>query len=278
MTTLRSVALQTLLYALLIVTAIFMMLPFVWMLSTSFKPPSEIFGSPPIIISPNMSLDGYKWVIEELNVFRALRNTFILSLVSTLVALFFCALGGYGFAKYRFPGRGWLFGFLLATMVIPGAVMIVPSYLIMVKLKWINTFWPLIIPGAANAFGIFVMRQYMSSLSDEVLDAARVDGCTEFGLFWRMVVPMCMPGLVTLGLIFFMNSWNNYIGPSIYLKSQELWTLPMVMMQAQGPPGFTYYREWMAIAVISTVPLLIIFLIFQRRFVEGIQAGALAGE
>lgn len=278
MTTLRSVALQTLLYALLIVTAIFMMLPFVWMLSTSFKPPSEIFGSPPIIISPNMSLDGYKWVIEELNVFRALRNTFILSLVSTLVALFFCALGGYGFAKYRFPGRGWLFGFLLATMVIPGAVMIVPSYLIMVKLKWINTFWPLIIPGAANAFGIFFMRQYMSSLSDEVLDAARVDGCTEFGLFWRMVVPMCMPGLVTLGLIFFMNSWNNYIGPSIYLKSQELWTLPMVMMQAQGPPGFTYYREWMAIAVISTVPLLIIFLIFQRRFVEGIQAGALAGE
>src|SRR5688572_4309947 len=106
-TSLRSLAIQTVMYTLLIITAIFMMLPFVWMLSTSFKPASEIFGSPPILISPNMSLEGYQWVIEELNVFRALRNTFVISLISTVLAVFFCALGGYGFAKYRFPGQGW---------------------------------------------------------------------------------------------------------------------------------------------------------------------------
>ena len=264
------------LYALLTLTAVFMMLPFIWMLSTSFKPQDEIFGSPPILISPNMTLEGYRYIID-IGVFKSLWNTFFIAISFTLLSLFFCALGGYGFAKYRFPGRNILFAFLLATMIIPGAVTMVPLYVIIQKLGWINTFWPLIVPGAANAFGIFFMRQYISTISDELLDAARIDGCSEFSTFSRVVLPIIAPGLISLGLIFFMGAWNNYLGPLIYLKSPDKFTLPLFMMQMQGPLGFSAYREWMGVAVVSVVPLLVIFLIFQRRFTEGITAGAIRG-
>ncbi|MGD2155413.1 MAG: carbohydrate ABC transporter permease [Anaerolineales bacterium] len=261
------------LYLPLTITAVFMMLPFVWMLSSSFKPQEEIFVTPPILISPNMSLEGYRYIID-FGVLNSLANTFIVAFTFTVVSLFFCSLGGYGFAKFRFPGRNFLFGFLLATMIIPPAVTMVPLYLIVQKLGWLNTFLPLIIPGAANAFGIFFMRQYISTLNDELLDAARIDGCSEFSVFTRVVLPIITPGAISLGLIFFMGAWNNYIGPLIYLKKSELFTLPLFMMQMTGPPGFSLFREWMGVAVISVVPLLLIFVVFQRRFTEGITAGA----
>ncbi len=272
----RRAGTKVILHALLIAICIFMMLPFIWMLSTSFKPQDQIFANPPILISSAMGLEGYRYIID-LGVLKSLWNTFFVAFSFTVLSLFFCALGGYGFAKYRFPGRDTLFAFLLATMMIPPAVTMVPTYIIMLKFKWIDTFWPLIVPGAANAFGIFFMRQYISTLSDELLDAARIDGCSEFSIFTRVVLPIITPGLISLGLIFFMGAWNNYLGPLIYLKSPEKFTLPLFMMQMQGPPGFSAYREWMAVAVISVVPLLAIFLVFQRRFTEGIIAGAIKG-
>ena len=269
----RSLGVKAILYGLLTFIAIFMMLPFIWMLRTSFMPQGEIFGSPLRFISRNMSLDGYRYIIDY-GVLRSLWSTFFVAFSATALSLFFCALGGYGFAKHRFPGRNPLFAFLLATMIIPGAVTMVPIYVIMTKLKWLDTFLPLIVPGAANAFGIFFMRQYIGTISDELLDAARIDGCGEFGIFWRIILPICAPGLTSLGLIFFMGAWNNYLGPVIYLRSSEKFTLPLFMMQMTGPPGYSLYREWMGVAVVSVVPLLIIFLIFQRRFTEGITAGA----
>jgi ABC-type glycerol-3-phosphate transport system permease component len=274
---LRRVITDVFMYGGLIVLSIFILLPFVWMVSTSFKPPEDVFRMPPILISRNATLEGYRFVIVDKNALRALFNTALVATVSTAISLFFCTLGGYGFAKFRFPGRGLLFSFLLGTMIIPGAIMIVPTFVLMVKLNWYNTFLPLIVPGAANAFGIFFMRQYISSVSSEIIDAARIDGCCEFGVFWRVVMPICIPGLTTLGLILFMASWNNYLMPSIYLRSPQLHTLPLLQMQMQGPAGYTMYREWMALATISTVPALIIFLLFQRRLVEGITAGALKG-
>lgn len=265
-----------LLYGPLTLVAVFMMLPFVWMLSTSLKPPEEIFTRPPLLLSPNMSLDGYRYIFEN-GALRSLGNTFLISFAFTAVSLFFCSLGGYGFAKFRFPGRNALFLILLATLAIPVSVTMVPSYVIMRELKWINTFWPLIVPGAANAFGIFFMRQYISTVSNELLDAARIDGCSEFGVFRRVVLPIIAPGMTSLGLIFFMATWNNYLGPLIYLKSPDLFTLPLLQMTMQGPPGFTQYREFMGVAVVSVMPLLSLFLVLQRRFVEGIMAGAVKG-
>ena len=274
---LRSVATRTILYGFLLLMSAYTILPFIWMLSTSFKPMAEVFARPPILISPNMNLEAYRYVIET-GAFRALLNTAVVATTATLVSLFFCALGGYGFAKFRFPGQRTLFGFLVAWLVIPGAIMIVPTYVIMVKLGWTNTYLPLIVPGAANAFGIFFMRQYISTVNDEIIDAARIDGASEFGIYWRVIVPICAPGLTTLGLIFFMGAWNNYLMPSIYLKKAELYTLPLLQMEMTGISGQTNYHNWMALATISVIPLLIIFLLFQRRFTEGITAGAIAGE
>jgi ABC-type glycerol-3-phosphate transport system permease component len=266
-----------LIYGVLIAVSAFMILPFIWMVSTSLKPADEIFAIPPIIISPNSSLNAYAYLHEQYNILGIVRNTFVIAFSATILRLFFCALGGYGFAKFKFPGQGPLFAFLLGTMVIPGAVTLVPVYIIMRDLKWIDTFWPLIIPGAANAFGIFFMRQYIMSVSNELMDAARIDGAGEFTIFWRIIVPIIAPGLTSLGLIFFMASWNDFIGPLIYLKSPEHFTLPLIIRSLIGPVGRTVYDVQMAASVISLIPLLIIFLIFQRRIVEGITAGAIKG-
>lgn len=266
-----------LMYALLIGVSIFMILPFLWMVSTSLKPADEIFAIPPIVISPNSSLNAYVYLQQQYNILGIVKNTFVIAFSATILRLFFCALGGYGFAKFKFPGQGALFAFLLGTMVIPGAVTLVPVYIIMRDLKWIDTFWPLIIPGAANAFGIFFMRQYIMSVSNELIDAARIDGAGEFTIFWRIILPIIAPGLTSLGLIFFMSSWNDFIGPLIYLKSPEHFTLPLIIRSLVGPVGRTVYDVQMATSVISLIPLLIIFLAFQRRFVEGITAGAIKG-
>ncbi len=265
------------LYALLIGISIFMLLPFIWMLSTSLKPPDEIFTYPPILISAGSSLNAYRYLAENYDIVRIIINTFFIAAVSTALQLFFCALGGFGFAKYKFPGRSALFGFLLGTMIIPFTVIMVPLFVIMRDLGWIDSFQAIIIPTAANAFGIFFMRQYISSLSDELLDAARIDGAGEFSIFVRIVLPVIAPGLVSLGLIIFMASWNSFLWPLVILKSSGNFTLPLLISSMAGPAGQTAYDVQMATSVLSIIPLLTIFLIFQRRFVEGIQAGALRG-
>lgn len=263
------------LYAALIIISIFMILPFIWMISTSFKLPVDIFGYPPSLLSENPTLRNYTYIFTDKNLLRVLLNTFIIAFFSTMLSLFFTALGGYGFSKYEFPGKKALFAFLLATLVIPGAVMMVPTFVIMRTLGWVDTFWPLIIPGAANAFGIFFFRQYTSTISDELIDAARIDGASEFGIFWRIIVPIIAPGMVSLGLIFFMAAWNNYLGPLIYLKSPENHTITLAINGLSGGAGLTAWGEQMAMSVVSLIPLLIIFLIFQRQFTEGITAGAI---
>ena len=268
---------NALLYGLLIGASAFMILPFLWMLSTSLKPADEIFVYPPIIISAHSSLRAYLYLVDEYNIVGVVRNTFVIATSATLLQLLFCSLGGYGFAKFKFPGREAFFGFLLGTLIIPFTVVMVPLYIIMRDLHWIDTFWPLIIPGAANAFGIFFMRQYIATVSDELLDAARIDGASEPAIYFRIILPIIAPGLTSLGLIFFMGSWNAFQWPLVILKSPENFTLPLVIRSMIGPVGRTVYDVQMAASLISLVPLLIIFLIFQRRYFEGITAGAVRG-
>ncbi len=266
---------DALLYGVLIAISLYMVIPFLWMLTTSLKPPDEIFGFPPILISSHSSLDAYQYVIDNYKTPRVLVNTFVVASLATALQLLFCSLGGYGFAKYRFPGRKALFGFLLATMAIPFAIMMVPLYLIMRDLGWLDSFQALTIPFAANAFGIFFMRQYISTISNELLDAARIDGCSELSIYARIIFPIIIPGLTSLGLIVFMSTWNSFLWPLVILKSQDTFTIPLAISQMTGQAGRTAYNAQMAIAVMSIIPLLAIFLIFQRRFVEGITAGAL---
>jgi ABC-type glycerol-3-phosphate transport system permease component len=266
-----------LMYALLIVVCVFMLFPFLWMVITSLKNADEIFHIPMILIPAHPDLHAYIFLFQNYPILRVIWNTFVIATLGTALSLFFCSLGGYAFAKFKFPGQKGLFSFLLATMVIPGAVTLVPIYLIMRDLKWIDTILPLIIPGAANAFGIFFMRQYISTISEDIMDAARMDGAGEFAIYWRIIVPMIAPGLTSLGLIFFMGGWNAILGPLIYLKSSQNFTLPLIIRSMTSPVGRTIYDTQMAASVLSIIPLLIIFLVFQRRFLEGIAAGAVKG-
>ncbi len=268
---------DALIYILLTGVSLFMLIPFLWMIITSLKSADEIFHIPFIVIPAHPDLHAYIYLFQQYPIIGVTWNTFFIALSGTLLSLFFCSLGGYAFAKFKFPGQGSLFSFLLGTMVIPGAVTLVPIYLIMRDLKWIDTILPLIIPGAANAFGIFFMRQYISTISDDIMDAARIDGAGEFAIYWRVILPIITPGLTSLGLIFFMGGWNAILGPLIYLKTPSHFTLPLIIRSMTSPVGRTIYDTQMAASVISIIPLLIIFLIFQRRLMEGIAAGAVTG-
>lgn len=268
---------DTLIYVLLILICIFMIFPFFWMVITSLKTADEIFQIPMILFPAHPDLHAYTYLVQQYNIFGITWNSFVIAIIGTALSLFFCSLGGYAFAKFKFPGQGPLFSFLLGTMIIPGAVTLIPTFVIMKNLKWIDTILPLVIPGAANAFGFFFMRQYISTISDDIMDAARIDGASEFGIYWRIIVPIIAPGLTSLGLIFFMGAWNAILGPLIYLKTQSHFTLPLIIRSMTSTVGRTVYDNQMAASVISLIPLLIIFLVFQRRLMEGIAAGAVKG-
>jgi ABC-type glycerol-3-phosphate transport system permease component len=264
-------------YASIIALSALMIFPFVWMLSSSFKPFSEIFAGN-TFLPEHPTLDNYRSLFNQNNAILKLWNSFYIASLATGISVFLCALGGYAFAKFRFPGRALLFGSMLASMALPFAVVMVPLFVMMRNVfHWIDTPWPLIIPGAANAFGIFFMRQYMLSVPDEMLDAARVDGAGEFRIFWRIVLPTAVPGLVSLGIIFFMSSWNNFLWPLAILHSDSMQTVPVMLNSLQGPPGRTAFDVLMAGSVVSVLPMLLVFLLLQRRLVAGITSGAIKG-
>jgi len=268
---------KALVYLALLAAAAFMVFPFVWMVLSSLKPFTEIFAGHSFL-PEHWTLHNFVSFFRQGNAARALWNSFYIATASTALSLLLCAMGGYGFAKFRFPGRGFLFGFVIGTLVIPFAVIVVPLFVMMRNtLHWVDTPWPLIVPWAANAFGIFFMRQYMLSIPDELIDAGRVDGASEVRIFLRIVLPMARPALISLGIIFFISSWNNFLWPLVVLPSPSHWTLPLLLRSLQGPPGRTPYDVLMAGSVISTLPLVIGFLIFQRRLVAGIMAGTVKG-
>lgn len=264
-------------YALIIALCAVMLFPFVWMLSSSLKPFSEIFSGNSFW-PEHPTLANYQSLFQQNNAVLKLWNSFYIATSATAISVFLCALGGYAFAKFRFPGRGVLFSLMLASMALPFAVVMVPLFVMMRNVfHWIDTPWPLIIPGAANAFGIFFMRQYMLSVPDEMLDAARVDGASEFGIFWRIVLPTSVPGLISLTIIFFMGSWNNFLWPLTILHSDNMQTVPVMLNSLQGPPGRTAFDVLMAGSVVSVLPMLVLFLVLQRRLVAGITSGAIKG-
>ena len=264
-------------YAALIALSAVMLLPFVWMLVSSFKPFSEIFAGR-TFLPAEPTLANYAALFERYDALRKFWNSFYIATTATALSVFLCALGGYAFAKFRFPGQNAMFAILLGSMTIPFAVLLVPLFVMMRNtFGWIDTPWPLIVPGAANAFGIFFMRQYMLSVSDDMLDAARIDGASEFGIFIRVVLPTAVPGLASLGIIFFMGSWNNFLWPLTVLRSPNMHTVPIMLNSLQGPPGRTAFDLLMAGSVLSVLPMLIVFFFLQRYLIAGITAGSVKG-
>ena len=250
--------------------------PFYWLLLSAFKTQAQIFTLPPQWIPHPATLGNFVDLTRETNLLRAFLNSVLISGSHVLLALFLCSLAGFAFAKYmRAPGHGPLFAFVLGTMMIPGAVTLIPSFLVLVRLHLINTYWAMIIPGAASAFGIFWMRQYMSAnVPDDLVYAARIDGCTEFGIYWRVALPIARPALAALGIMQLIGSWNNLMWAFIVLRTSEMLTLPVVIYLLQGEIR-TPYGMLMAGGLLTTLPLVLAFLFLQKQFIAGITAGAL---
>ena len=268
-------------YILLVIFAIIFIFPFYDMLVGSFMRDSDLFSSKPNLW-PKKGFDpvSYVQLFRELGYGRPLVNTFYLAGVRMIGTLFFSALAGFTFAKRRFPGRDKLFFAMLATMMLPYQATIIPWYLLMTKvLKWTETYWPFWIPSWASAFGIFWMRQYIgSSIPDEMLEAATIDGCSVFGAFRRIVLPNIMPGMSVLGILTFVESSNLFLGPLLLLSDPKKLTAPLVLANFKATTIIApRYSLMFAGSTLATIPLLIVFFAFQRQLISGIMSGAIKG-
>jgi ABC-type glycerol-3-phosphate transport system permease component len=253
-------------------------IPFLYMTTGGFKFQNEIASSSVSLIPREPTTINYQTIFKEFPIPRIMFNSFFIALTVTATNLLFCSLAGLAYARFRFPGRDKLFSLALLTMMIPMQAILVPLFIIMANLNWINTYQAVIFPGAIGAFGIFFMRQYIgSSVPSELLDAARIDGCSEFGMYWLVVLPIIKPALVTLGLILFMNAWNDYLWPMIMLNDNLMYTLSLTVGIAGLRNYLLNYGEKLAAATLAAWPPVIIFFIFRKQFIEAIMAGALKG-
>ncbi|MBB6097276.1 multiple sugar transport system permease protein [Deinobacterium chartae] len=264
-------------YLLLLFGAVLTFAPFYFMFVFATHQRAEIFAFPPPLWFGDAFGENLRLLLERLPFWRNLWNSFYISVLSTLLTLFFCSLGGFGFAMYRFRGKDTLFALLLATLMIPTFLNIIPFYLILQALGWINEPKALYIPGAAGAFGIFLMRQYIaSSIPHELMEAARIDGCSEFRIYWNIVLPLITPAMATLGMITFINSWNNFVGALVVMRESSTYTVPLALRSMQSAAN-TEWGALMAGTAISVIPLILIFIFASRRLIEGLTSGALKG-
>jgi ABC-type glycerol-3-phosphate transport system permease component len=277
---LMRIGLRSLLYAALIVLSIMALAPFFFAVSGSLMAQGEIFSLTPHFIPQQLNWQNYVQLFDRLPFLTYMKNSAILSITNTLGVLFFSSLIGYVFAKRHFPGRDMLFVFVLVTSTLPGGVtIIIPWYLLMVKLGWVNTFLPLIIPWLAPALYIFLMRQYISNgVPDELLDAATIDGCGMFDLYWRVVLPLVRPGLIVIGILQFITVWNDFLFSLLILQKDQVRTATVALtLLATRNEQATPYGPLFAGIVLATLPTIVIFFIFQRRLTQGILSGALRG-
>ena len=273
----RRFLLKLLSHLLLLSASLLFLFPFYWMVVSSFKPTEELFSSSVHLVPQRPTLENYFYAFSNAPMLRALGNSFLVATASTILTLFLCSLAGYAFAKYNFPGRKWLFRFLLATMMVPFVVGMVPSFIIMSWFGWINTYWALIIPGAASAFDIFLFRQYIQSIPDDLIDAARMDGAHDFAVYSMVILPLIQPALITIGLMTFFGSWNSFLWPLIVLRSREMYT---VLLAVNTMPAARFNTPWGAVMAGSTFavfPLVVLFLLLQRYIVSGLMLGGVKG-
>jgi multiple sugar transport system permease protein len=268
---------MALLYGVLTLGAVMTAFPFYYMLVTATHRSATILRIPPPLWFGDALLTNYTELLANLPFWNALWNSLAIASIHTALVLFFCSLGGYGFAKFRFPGRDGLFAFLLATLMVPGAIGLIPSFIIMRNLGWIDTWNPMIIPGIANAFGIFWMRQYIDqAIPNDLMDAGRIDGAHEFRIYWNVVLPVIVPALGALAILTFIGSWNNFLFPLLILKDEAKYTLPVALSTLRSLRGTEIGVQILGAAG-AILPILIVFLAASRQFMSGLTAGAVKG-
>jgi multiple sugar transport system permease protein len=288
-------------YLVLAPVAILFVAPFAWLISASFQPMGEIFASTPHWIPDHPTLEGYKSFLgvgELTNAqegqghgdWRWFANSAFVAISITVLQTFFNALCAYCFAKRKFPGRGMIFVLFLATMMVPGQVTLIPNYLIIQHIPffggndwlgsgghgWLDSYWGLIMPGIVSAFGIFLLRQYMLSIPDQLLEAAKVDGAGEFRIFWSVVLPLCVPALAANAIFTFQGAWEDFFWPLIILSNPDKMTAPvgLALFVVQNRTSWTLL---FAGSVIATLPMIVVFIVFQRQFVQGIALTGVKG-
>jgi multiple sugar transport system permease protein len=264
--------------ALVLAGGLIMLAPFYFMFVFATHTNTEILSVPPPLWFGSALLDNLRELVTERPHFwRSTGLSLWIAGASTALNLFLCSLGGFGFAMYSFPGRDKLFAALMGTMLLPAFVGMIPFVLMMKDLGWLNTTRALIVPGACSAFGVFLMRQYIgSAVPRELVEAARMDGCGEFGIYWRVVLPLIGPALGTLGLVSFIGSYNNFVGALLVMSDTEMFTAPLVLRSLQGT-GQTPWGAISAGSAITVLPLLVLFVFYSRRLIEGLTAGAVKG-
>lgn len=265
---------RLLLYLTLVLTSLAMVVPFYWTVTTSFKLEQFVFASPPQWWPKPFTLAPYRAVLTRIPFPRYFLNSVVVAAATTLGHVFFDTLAAYAFAKLRFPGRDRIFFLLLLGLMVPFQVNIIPLYRMMSVLHWLDSYAALIIPSLTSIFGIFLLRQYMASIPDELLDAARIDGATEFGVFWRIVAPLSLPGIATLIIFTFMGSWNDFLWPRLVTSSERMFTLPVGLAQLQFK-NTSNWTQIMAGTTLIALPMIVVFLLMQRQFIEGMTAGAI---
>jgi multiple sugar transport system permease protein len=268
---LRKLFTRSIVYVILCAGLIFTLLPFMWMVMTSFKPSSEILRTPPTFFPEKFTLESYRTILTDPTVplARFYSNSLFVSLSRVGITLFTSSLAGYVFSKFRFPGKNVYFALVLATLMIPFQVIMIPLYLILVRLHLINTLWGLVVPGMVDAFGIFLMRQFIESIPGELLEAARIDGASEFHIYWRIVVPQLGAVMAALGIFTFMATWNDYLWPFIVITDHQKRTLPLILIWYNSQHG-RRYDLGMAAGMLVLIPILIMYFLFQRWIVKGI--------
>jgi multiple sugar transport system permease protein len=254
-----------------------MVFPFIWMVSTSLKSSGQVFIYPPKLIPNPVTWGNYVILFTKQPIARALFNSTKIAVINTIGTLLSSSMAAYAFAKIRFRGKNILFMLLLATMMIPGQVTLIPMFIWFKNFGWIDTHYPLIIPAIlSNAYGVFLLRQFFMTIPDSYGESARIDGASQIIIFFKIMLPLCVPAITTLGLFSFMGNWNNFLGPMIYLNTKSKFTIPLIIRFFKG----VYTTNWellMTASCVSIVPIIIIYIITQRYFITGIVMSGLKG-
>ncbi len=263
--------------AILAVASVTMLFPFYWMIKTALMTNRAALEFPPKLVTWPLYLGNFVEVFGTTGLGRAMGNSLLIAAVSTLGVLFLSSLAAFAFAKLHFKHSGFWFGAIFGTMLIPSQILLIPMYVLFAKIHWVDTFLPLIVPQIMiNGYGVFLIKQFMAGIPDSYIEAAKLDGLGYFGIYRRIMLPLCKPPLVTLGVFTFVGNWNNFIGALIYIDSEEKFTLPLIINSFRTE----YSVEWgllMAASAISVLPMIIIYLFAQKSFVEGISMTGVKG-
>ena len=258
------------LYAVLTVGFVAVVTPFVWMILGSFKGEGEIRQVPPTWWPHTFTLDNYRLLFDKESFARYFLNSTVVAVAVTVGNLIFCSMVGYALAKLTFRGKKLVFGLVMGTLLLPGMVTFVPLFVLVANLGLVDSYPGLILPFLVTPFGVFLMRQFILGLPDDLLDAGRVDGASELRIFRQIILPLCGPGLATLGILTFLGSWNNFLWPLVVAQTQDHYTLPVALALFSTGQNVTNYGLLLAGATVVVVPIVIVFLVLQRRFIEGI--------